>query len=172
MNDAPNNQKPARRGWNWPMLIVSLLGLQIVLCVIAVYLAVSDPTMAIEPDYYKKAVHWDQSAAEQRESDALGWSHELTVDPSQDTIGRREMTVLIRDADGEPLSGAVVEIEAFANARATQRFNLTLVEQSPGQYTGLLPVRHTGLWEFTLIATYDRETYMQTDRIDLPSLSQ
>jgi nitrogen fixation protein FixH len=151
-------------------MIVGLLGLQIVLCMIAVYLAVSDPTMAIEPDYYRKAVDWDATAAERRASEALGWTHELTLDAGADVLGRRAVSLTLTGEDGEPLTGAVVELEAFAQARATHRFTLTLVEQppgTPGRYTGLLPVRHTGLWEFTLTVKRNRDVYTHTDRVEV-----
>lgn len=172
MTDTPTNTPNARRGWNWPAMIVGLLGLQIVLCMIAVYLAVSDPTMAIEPDYYKKAVHWDDAAAERLQSDALGWTHELTLDPGADVLGRRAVSLKLAGQDGRPLTGAIVELEAFSRARASHRLTLTLVEQAPGNYTGLMPVRHDGLWEFVLTAARGREVYTQTERLDLPAVSR
>ncbi|HEX7008628.1 MAG TPA: FixH family protein [Phycisphaeraceae bacterium] len=51
----------APRGvWLWPGLIVGLLLLEVVLCVVAVVLAVRAPGGQVVPDYYNRALQWDQ----------------------------------------------------------------------------------------------------------------
>ena len=70
----------------WTGVIVGLLTLQIFMCSIAVFLATSDDSMAIEPNYGVKSLKWDETRAAQRASDSLGWTTSLDVAP-----GRRHL---------------------------------------------------------------------------------
>ena len=56
----------------WVGLILALLAGQIVLMVAMVYLATSDASFAIEPDYYQKGLNWDAVAAQVRQNDTAG----------------------------------------------------------------------------------------------------
>ena len=46
----------------WPFIIVGLLGLNMAICAITITAAVTRPAI-IEPDYYEKALNWDESRA-------------------------------------------------------------------------------------------------------------
>jgi predicted cobalt transporter CbtA len=54
---APPEKTPS--GIQWPVMIVGLLGLNIVVCAITITAATTNPAI-IEPDYYEKAVNWDE----------------------------------------------------------------------------------------------------------------
>ena len=42
-----------------------------------VYVATSDGSFAVEPDYYQKALHWDDARSAAAENAGLGWTVEL-----------------------------------------------------------------------------------------------
>ncbi len=88
-------------------LIIGLLAASVGFMSYTLYRATSDPTFAIEPDYYKKAMNWDQTQRQQAASDALGWAATFAVvkAPGAQTVTR----IRLADRDGAPVSGAVLE---------------------------------------------------------------
>lgn len=56
------------RGLQWPIFIVALLGLNVLVCTITIVSAVRNPA-EIEPDYYDRALNWDETRAAATDSD-------------------------------------------------------------------------------------------------------
>jgi len=148
------------RGWYWPAGLAALLvgsaGANIALVVITA----RDASFAVEPNYYAKALAWDQTMAQQVRNEALGWSLGLRVDPT-DVRGRRMVTVDLADRAGAPVEGAQVAVEAFHNARASRIFSAALTAQGQG-YAAAMPLDRPGLWEFRLRVTRGPEVFVAT----------
>ena len=145
----------------WPFIIAGALGLHVVGSMVMVYFATSNETYAVEPDYYQKALAWDDRRAQDRHNTELGWTLEYTVEPvqaGQDPIMRAELTNL----DGEPITDASISVEAFANARRDDVLTADLVETESG-YQTTLPMRRNGLWEFRFTVTRDDELFTYRD---------
>ncbi len=53
-------QPPAPSGRRWPIMIVSLLLLNVAVCATTVTLSLRNPA-EIEPDYYSRGLEWDAS---------------------------------------------------------------------------------------------------------------
>jgi nitrogen fixation protein FixH len=137
-------------------LLVASAGANIALLVITS----RDASFAVEPNYYAKALAWDESMAQQARNEALGWSLGLRVDP----MGvRRLMTVTVRLADrsGAPIEGAQVAVEAFHNARASRILSAALEPRGQG-YAAVMPLERPGLWEFRLRVTRGPEAFVAT----------
>src|SRR5215207_10712207 len=131
--------------WAWvPALLLGsmLLGLGVL-----AYVAIDDPHFALEPNYYDKAVHWDRTQSEARNSAALGLELTLTQPLALAADGSLELELRVTDRERVVQSEAVVELEAFPNAYASLVERLTLNETSPGVYRARLSGRTTGLWE-------------------------
>jgi len=127
----------------WPVAIVLVL----VLTVAAnayLYWKASDPNgMAMEPDYYRKAVAWDSTRALERDSDALGWRLEARLAHA----AGGQVEAWLTDAAGAPLIAAHVELDAIHNLSGGAFQHAALVERAPGVYLAALPLVHDGLWE-------------------------
>ncbi|MEY4546861.1 MAG: hypothetical protein RL685_3056 [Pseudomonadota bacterium] len=138
------------RLWAWVpgLLLTALLGTQLTV----LHSVLDDPSFALEPDYYRKAVAWDSQRVLARESQALGWHPTLHAQPGIHATDL-QLEVQLRDAKGDPLAGALLHVRAFANARAARVFETSLVETTPGIYTGKVPSSVLGLWELRLEAT-------------------
>ncbi|MEY2929349.1 MAG: hypothetical protein RL033_98 [Pseudomonadota bacterium] len=138
------------RVWAWVpgLLLTALLGTQLTV----LHSVLDDPSFALEPDYYRKAVAWDSQRLLDRESQALGWHATLHAEPGTQASDL-QLEVQLRDAKGTPLAGALLHVRAFANARAARLLETSLVETTPGIYTGKVPSSVLGLWEFRLEAT-------------------
>lgn len=53
-------ERSPRGGAKWPMIIVSMLLLNIAVCAVTVIAALSSPA-DIEPNYYDRASRWDET---------------------------------------------------------------------------------------------------------------
>lgn len=118
-----------------------------------------DPTPRVLPDYYRKAVAWDETAAARRASDALGWSTAIELD-------RSHLTVRLTDRSGAPVAGAAIEVIARHRSRADQAVTLVLDEQAGGVYVGTLPGRQPGLHELALTARRADDTFVASELVE------
>jgi nitrogen fixation protein FixH len=154
-----------KKGLGWPIGISALLAVFVVANLFVMYLANDDPAFAIEPDYYRKAVAFDSSMATARRSATLGWSASTAIERA-DT--RTSVTVMLADADRQPVAGASVTIDARFNARANEVLDVVLRERSPGQYSAPLDVRHAGQWEVRVDAVRGPDHFVTSTRADAP----
>ena len=133
-----------KRGASWPIAIAGILGLTIAANVWLIRVATGDPTFAIEPDYYRKAVRWDDELAQRRRNDELGWRVTPTLTRSG-RDGRLDLT--LTDRDGAPVAGARVDVVAVHNSRAAHPLSAQLSDDGRGVYHAALAADHPGLWE-------------------------
>lgn len=116
----------------------------------------SDECFAVEPDYYAKAVRWDDTARQARENARLGWT--ISLDQRD-----RQLFATVRRSDGSPITAAEVRAVAFAHVRAAERCDLRFVPSSLHNLGGMgvppVPTpsttykasfvpQHAGLWRF------------------------
>lgn len=156
-----------RRAYRWMLVAPALLLFQAAISTLTVYLSVSDPSFASEPDYYRKAVEWDTQAAQQRTQAQLGWRIDLDVATVEHTAGERWVRVLLHDLGGAPILDAHVTAEAFHHARAADRRQLEFAAGEPGQYAVLMSVKRTGLWEFRVRAIVGAQVLTTTRLLDV-----
>ena len=104
-----------------------------------IYKAYTDPNFAVEPDYYDKALEWDATAAQRETNARLGWSIDVVEATIEGEDDRRFVSMLIEvtDADGVPVTDAMVDFICFHNARAKASQRLSGVAGpfgEPGRY--------------------------------------
>jgi len=114
-----------------------------------------------DPPRHQKALAWDDKRAQDRHNIELGWQLEFTVEPAAPGNDPK-ITVDLVDADGAPLEGAHVSLEAFSNARADERLTVQLLAIDD-QYEITLPMRGDGLWEFRFTVTRGDELFTHTN---------
>lgn len=153
-----------KRGTLWPIGIGAILTITVAANFAVYYVANDDPSLAIERDYYRKAVNWDSTLAQERVNHTLGWR--LTPSLGAFTPARgADLRVKLTDSTGAPIVGATVRVSAFFNARANHLLDTTLAPASGG-YEGRLPVNHTGLWELRFEVTRGAARFTSTSRIE------
>lgn len=148
----------------WPLFIIGLLVLQVGLGIFFFLKATSDPSFAVEEDYYQKAVNWEVKQDQDRKNAELGWTLEHTVGTVDDDASTRTLQAKIQHADGSPVSGATLRVETFHNVRAADILRAELEESTPGQYEVQLPMLRPGLWEIRFTAELGSETFTHTAR--------
>jgi len=155
----------------WPPVIAGALALHVVGSLIVVYVATSDPSYAVEEDYYQKAVAWDERRAQDRTNEDLGWLLEFDVEPPVQPGAQPRLQVEILDGGGQPLTEATVTIEAFHYARGDDIVRDTLTEAGDGVYRASLPMRRNGRWQlrFTVDRGSDHFTHTETRHLYVES---
>ena len=148
----------------WPLALGAVLALTVGANV-AVFQAAHDRNAAaVEPDYYRKAVRWDSTMAEERRSAALGWHADAGLGAV--APGGTLLTVRLAGPDGAPLDGATVQVTAIHNLDALRHVSARLEALGSGVYGARLPLRHAGLWELRLEAVRGDERFRATLRRD------
>jgi nitrogen fixation protein FixH len=140
--------KPSIR---WPLLIAGLLTLHAAGMVTFAVIASSDPSHAVEKDYYRKALHWDDKRAQDAANAALGWRAAVSAHPGAQP-GQAAVSLTLVDRDGRPVTGAAVHLATFHMARGNEILEADLQETAPGVYTASLPMHRDGKWELRLRA--------------------
>ena len=157
-----------KKGWYWPFLLGALLISGVGANIYFMCRALGDPSFAVEPDYYAKAVAWDAHQTQSRENATLGWTLRLSVAAPDPASGRAQVVAKLADRDGRPVPGLAVGIEAFHNARAADIIKASLLETAEHDYAARLPVVRAGLWEFRVAATRGAETFTAIVDQDAP----
>lgn len=145
----------------WPLLIAGALGLHVAVMMVMVWISTSDDSYAVEPDYYAKALAWDDRRAQERTNAELGWGLDFVVEPAEPGADPRLRSTLVDDA-GSPITGAVVSVEAFSNVRRDDVLRATLTATADG-YEASLPMRGNGRWEFRFQVTRGEELFTYRD---------
>jgi hypothetical protein len=152
-----------KKGSLWPWIIAGALALHVVASLVVVFVATSNPSYAVEEDYYQKALHWNDKRAQDRTNEELGWILNLTVRPAATPGEEPTLEVHLADAGGEPVDGAVVAVETVHNARAGDILRSSLDAVGEGIYRTTLPMRHNGRWEVRFTADRGREHFTHAE---------
>lgn len=157
--DRAARERAERRAWVWPAIVVGLLSAHAALCGITIVLATGDPSSAVEPDYYQKALRWDERAAELRAGAALGWTLNVDVASVASVRGERVVRCRLYDRDAQPIDDATLHATIFHHARGADRTTLAFEPVGGGAYEVSAKLRKAGTWEFRLAAERGDERY-------------
>ncbi|QDV21784.1 FixH family protein [Aureliella helgolandensis] len=155
------------RRW-WVSFVVGMLTLQVAIGMTALYLSLSDPTIAVVPNYHQSAVNWDITRRALQLTDSLQWQMNIDVVTSREGEPTSELQVQVLAADGVPIEGMNVTARVYHHARGNEIHSLALKETQPGYYAGGLKLAQVGLWQIDLqmesqhgIAAHRSELYVR-----------
>ncbi|HEX8916406.1 MAG TPA: FixH family protein [Humisphaera sp.] len=172
MNAAATPAVPAApkraRKW-WPTIIVGLLAGHTSLMVAFYFIATRDRSFSVDPDYYRKAVKWDEAQAERRASEQLGWKAEVRPADRADATGQRAVALSLTDAAGQPLPVAAIEVLYFHHAHGQDaKTAAVLADPTDGRrFPATLAMPHAGTWEFHLTAKSGTQTFVKTETVEV-----
>lgn len=150
----------------WPLAVVAVLAITVGANVWLIWEARDPNGAVIEPDYYRKAVAWDSLAARQARSDALGWTADAAVGPTDGA--RAHVRVTLADSLRAPVAGATMTLEAIHNLDGARRARAELAETAPGVYEADAPLDRAGMWELRLVALHSGALFQTSLRRDAP----
>lgn len=145
-------ERRARRFW--VSVIVGFLGLQVLIGIASIVLALSDPTVAVIPNYHQSALDWDVTHRSRQLAEQLGWEIDYNVVPSEQA-GQRSLLVSILDRDRQPLSGLNVSAKLYRHARAGEVDQFKLKAVADGNYQADTKLNERGLWQIELMIEGD-----------------
>jgi hypothetical protein len=148
----------------WPALIVGALVIHVVASLVTVFIATSDPSYAVEEDYYQKALAWDERRAQEGHNRELGWQLDVEVAPPPAAGSDPTLVVRLADGNGQPLDGARIAVAAFHNARAGQTLRAEPAAVGAGAYACPLAMHRSGVWELRFTVGRDGERFTRTVR--------
>lgn len=141
-----------KKGWIWAVFPFVVLGLSVGFHLVFIALAATDPTLAVEEDYYRKGLDWDRHVARVEKNRELGWTLAIAFDRRNlnvaERVGSTGIEVRLKDRGGKSIAGALVRLETFHHGRPRRILKATLDPVEPGVYRGALPMRRAGTWAF------------------------
>ena len=141
----------------WPAVVIGLIGTNVLIVGVTVFAATArSGSFAVESDYDRKALHWDDTAKQIENNLRLGWTVKV------DSASEGKLQVSLTDRQRRALEAATVSVEAFHHAHARDKFIATLTAVAPGEYAATLPIENPGLWEFRFVVTRGPETFTQS----------
>ena len=147
----------------WPWVIGAALVVHVVGSLVVVAIATSDPSYAVEEDYYQKAVHWDEKRAQDRTNSDLGWGLTFEVTPPTGPGENPILETRLVDRHGEPLVGAAIALEAFHNAHSGEIVRVLLTADDAGLYSASPAMRHNGRWELRFTVDHEGDHFTYTE---------
>lgn len=159
-------EQPKKKS-GWPFFLIGLLIAGASTNLFMVFLAVSDPSFAVEDQYYKRAIDWDKEMAQQKQNALLGWSIQLQTQLSKAVSaaknkGRMALRVHVLDAKKKAIVPTEVKIVSFHNARASQLYRRTLKPNAKGIALAAMPFPREGIWEFRFEITQGKKRFTHT----------
>jgi len=139
---------------------------------ITMYLATTDASFAVVPNYDDQGAQVDEQLAVQARAQQLGW----TVRPVSRAVevGKHQsLRVRLLDAQGQALEGVTADFVAFANARAARRQagSWRPDPAETGVYLVDLDMQRAGHWELQFRmqqGQVSNEIKMRTKLVELP----
>ncbi|HEY3215970.1 MAG TPA: FixH family protein [Candidatus Eisenbacteria bacterium] len=154
-----------RGGAGWPLAVAAVLAATVIANAF-LFIAAQDRNAAVvEPDYYRKAVEWDSTQAQERHNGELGWRLDAELGPGAG--GRVPLRVRLIDPDGRPLDGATGWVTAIHNAEAGNPVTAALARAPGGGYRATLRLHRGGLWELRFVIQRDAERFTATLRREI-----
>lgn len=160
---SPEARKRAAR--RWIIIPIGLIATQMSIVLVMMYIATSDPTFAVEPHYYEKALDWDATAAQNQTNQRLAWRTKVTAGTSE--TGAGELRVRLTNSDSLALDGASIRAEIFANTNARARATIELAPRGDGVYAAPAAFDRAGMWECRLVITRGPETFTAAGQIQV-----
>lgn len=100
----------------------------------------------------------DSAKPPELETKEGSWEGSLSLDPWPSEVGDNRLEIDLKDADGEPLEGATVEISPWMPAHGHGSTDVKASEGEPGHYvTDKLYLNMPGLWELRVHVTRDSD---------------
>lgn len=153
-----------KKGMGWPIGIVAILLASVAGNVAVIMITKDDPSFSVEPDYYRKAVEWDSTAARRVRSDALQWRVAARVEPGSGS--ESQLTLDLTDAQGAIVRDATLRGSLLHIARGDDVQQVAFTQTATGSYVASVPMQRAGVWELRLTADRDSSHFLHTVRVE------
>lgn len=155
----------------WPLCIVLFLLGGMASAFRVVIASRTDGGVAVVENYYDKALHWDEEATARAASAALRWQAQIVIEALPGAEQHR-VQVVLRDAEGRPVEGLQVHLQAQRPFQAEPAVDAVLAPTGEaGVYAHAAPRWALGLWDLDLVATRGAERFQLAQRVEVTTRS-
>lgn len=162
--------------YRWPVFIFGFLAMSIVANGVLVYVATRPDVPRPIKDYYSRSLSWDAQRAQLAASRQLGWTVDIKVPAGRQfaVSARRPVDVVVRDRQGQPVTGLQGRIFAMrpANTSLNGFSPLTELPHAPGSYRSLARLGAPGLWQLSIDARRGETAFVHTRRVSVDGVTQ
>jgi len=151
------SSSPQSSGRQWLGMIFCLIAMNMCIVAITIYFATSDRSAGIEPDYYARALNYDQVILQRAANHRLGWTSTATLTALPDKKCA-VLQVQLLDSEGKAVPAALMRAVAFSHLRSGERSSVQLQESETG-YTATVPVPAGGQWRVRIAVTRGSDKY-------------
>lgn len=127
----------------WTIAILGLLAGNVIAMVVLMTVAHSGASEVI-PNYYDRAVQYDNELDDATRSAALGWSADVS-------LGRSVIEVQVRDRAGIPLDGASVRVTGYSRGHGDRPIDASLALVGNGAYRAALHMPAVGVHDLKVV---------------------
>ncbi|HSR15089.1 MAG TPA: FixH family protein [Gemmatimonadales bacterium] len=150
-----------KSGRLWPIALVAVLVMTVAANALLLWAANDEQSLAFEPDYYRKALAWDSTAAAIARSAALGWTARGSIEPGDGRTGI--LSITLTDSLGQPVPDAALTATATPIAHGSRVASVALAGQE-GIYRGSFPLVYQGLYEIRVEAVRGTDRFLASLR--------
>lgn len=167
--EAAGASRKSRRS-PWPYAIVGLLTAHVGAMALAVKVAGGGASgHAILPEYYDRAVDWDELRAADARSAALGWTLQVAPATLLEESGARRVTFELLDSAGDAVTGAHVTVRSYHTA-VGERTEAIARELGHGVYAADLAMAPSGDYELETKALVDTLEFIDRRTVHVAAL--
>ena len=165
------NTKKNMPAWRSPWVLAALVMLVTVVSVNMTFIFLSTSTNPglVTEEYMKYGLQQNEFEIQSREQIARGWKVDLKLPQSVTQLIPYEVVVDARNKDGSPLMGAQVELACYRPSDANQDVSFDLIERTdkPGEYTGMVTLPLSGVWDINMLLVKDGQRHLKAERVKL-----
>ncbi len=169
---------PKKRGFfslgkHWPYVIVLMLLAHATLIVGTIVYVGGKHDTYVDPDYYAKAVDWDEQREMKEAADKEGWTVAIKTELVDDDPAQRTVELQLLDMHANPIDDALVELVCYHPAELARRIDSVLVyDGDDSMYQSKLPIERPGIWVAELTIQRRGVTALLTRDLDVISAPQ
>lgn len=160
-----------KTGGFWIGVVFAFIGLNFVIVTITVTASQMSRT-PVEPDYYRRALKWDQSAQQTAMNRSLGWSLTPEVVPAPAATqaaptAAPRLRIRLVDSAKNPVRTATVVCELFHESDPTSAREVTLQGGEGGVYIADTSIDRPGLWRANFTCRASAMTFTTSKQLEL-----
>ena len=156
------------RSGNWiPWIFVGGLTIVIAVNAVLIWFALESFSGLTEAHAYQAGLAYNQTLAEARAQDALGWKADLTVERAPEP-GSARVTFVLTDRNGRPIDADSVEADFLRPVAAGNDRSVALASDGGGRYSATVPLGLAGQWDVHVVARHEGQAWQMTRRVQLP----
>ena len=133
-------------GRHWPFVIALMLLAHASIMIGTIIHVGAKRDTYVDPAYYAKSVDWDTQRAMKEAADNAGWTVRISSEFVEQSPDQRRVQIELRDADGQPIEDALVELICYHPAQISNRFDEVVLHDQNGVYAKGLPIARPGIW--------------------------